>query len=70
MQQCLEKDLKVVVSKPTPSDIRSIFKLKDLVRNKFNSIEFHCSPSILIVDLKNMQFMCMIKNKKQIRHEQ
>jgi hypothetical protein len=34
MQQCLEKDLKVVVSKPTPSDIRNIFKLKDLIRNK------------------------------------
>jgi len=31
MQQCLEKDLKVVVSKSTP---KSIFKLKDLARNK------------------------------------
>jgi hypothetical protein len=34
MQQCLEKDIKVVVSKPTFSDIKSIFKLKDLARNK------------------------------------
>jgi hypothetical protein len=28
------KNLKVVVSKPTLRDIRSIFKLKDLARNK------------------------------------
>ncbi len=34
MQQCSEKDLKVVVSKPTPSDIKNIFKLKDLTKSK------------------------------------
>jgi len=34
MQQCLEKNLKVVVSKPTPNGIRNIFKLKDLARKK------------------------------------
>jgi hypothetical protein len=33
MQQCLEKVLKVLVSKPTPSDIKNIFKLKVLVKN-------------------------------------
>jgi len=57
MQQCLEKDLKVVVSKPTPSDIMNIFKLKDLARNKWNSIEFHWNPFVLIVDLETCNFV-------------
>lgn len=42
MQQCLDKYLKVVVLEPTPSDIRSIFNLKDLARKKRNFVEFHC----------------------------
>jgi hypothetical protein len=34
MQQCLDKDLKAVVLEPTPNDIRSILKLKNLTRKK------------------------------------
>jgi hypothetical protein len=42
MQQHLDNDLKVIVLEPTFSDIRNIFKLKDLAKKKWNSIEFHC----------------------------
>jgi hypothetical protein len=34
MQQCLDKDLKVIVLEPTFSDIKNIFKLKDLAKKK------------------------------------
>jgi hypothetical protein len=32
MQQCLDKDLKIVISKLTPSDIKNIPKLQDLAK--------------------------------------
>jgi hypothetical protein len=32
MQQCLDKDLKIVISKLTPSGIKNFFKLKDLAK--------------------------------------
>ncbi len=51
MQQCLDKDLRVVVLKPSPSDIKSIFKLKNLARTKRSSIEFQ-DPYISIVHLE------------------
>jgi hypothetical protein len=35
--------------------------LKDLARNKWNSIEIHCSPFFLIVDLKTCNFCAWSK---------
>ncbi len=32
MQQCLDKDLEIVVLEPTFSNIKNIFELKDLVK--------------------------------------
>jgi hypothetical protein len=34
VQQCLDKDLEITISKLAPSDMKSIFKLKDLARKK------------------------------------
>ncbi len=34
MQQCLDKDLEIAILKLAPSDIKNIFKLKDLVIKK------------------------------------
>jgi hypothetical protein len=32
MEQCLVKDLKIIILELAPNDIKDIFKLKDLVR--------------------------------------
>ncbi len=40
MQQCLDKDSKIVISKVTPSDIKSIFKLKDLAKRSEIPLNF------------------------------
>ncbi len=47
MQQCVDKYLEVIVLEPTPSDIRNIFKLKDLVKKKWDFVEFHCRTLLL-----------------------
>jgi hypothetical protein len=43
----LDKDLEVIVLEPTLSDINNIFKLKDLARKKWDSIEFHSMTFLL-----------------------
>jgi hypothetical protein len=47
MQQCVDKDLELIVLKPTPSDIRNIFKLKNLAKKKWDFIKFHCKTLLL-----------------------